>query len=149
MQQLDSFDTVNFDSPGHDKYLEKEHSRLNSQLSVRFSGEMEGSENFEDQVELRLRKATLIGIMLRMLTILKKHAEHLGQILDQLTDVLLNAQYVFEKNLRSQQKLAQSIKSKAKSDRGFKSQGIEALLLHICNDDKGQADSLYKAYKTS
>ncbi len=46
MANLDSFETVKFDSPGTNmNSSKKDNSRINSQLSVRFSKDIDGSDS--------------------------------------------------------------------------------------------------------
>ena len=67
MANLDSFETVKFDSPGSKEYS-KDNSRINSQLSVRFSKEQVGSD-IQDVTELdvRLKKSIIINLLSKII----------------------------------------------------------------------------------
>ena len=53
--------------------------------------------------------------------VVKKHSENIGHIQDLLTDIILKAQYVFEKTIRNFEKEAASIKAKSVAENGYKS----------------------------
>jgi hypothetical protein len=70
MANLDSFETVKFDSPGTNmNSSKKDNSRINSQLSVRFSKDIDGSDTKIDisELDVRLKKSIIINLLSKLI----------------------------------------------------------------------------------